>query len=301
MAIRNIVKIKSGSWIFEAFDVSLPKINTTVIEGKASPASLDEVTRIFAGKKSVEFSFSTYLKKLGSEGSLEPISDLIKATGFKLTEEDTDADSTNDTFIYTPADVSDAITTPDFEILIGDNYYMSILDCAVKSLKLSFKAGEPVIATFDLVGVFDSESMSGTITGNYDVKEPFKVSSLIVGSAVPQNFETFELTITNTLAERVDPTTDNIITGFIITKRTIEASIDPEFATLYNTEDVLNPFSIFAGTSNDSVKIEGSNVVVESRELGDRNGLVTSPLKLRFLPSSVGANDSITITFVKKS
>ena len=299
MAIRNIVKIKSGSWIFEAFDVSLPKINTTVIEGKASPASLDEVTRIFAGKKSVEFSFSTYLKKLGSEGSLEPISDLIKATGFKLTEEDTDADSTNDTFIYTPADVSDAITTPDFEILIGDNYYMSILDCAVKSLKLDFKAGEPVVATFDVVGVFGSESMSGSVTGNYDIKDPFVSKSLTLGSAVPSNFNAFELTIENTVAERVDPSSNNVITGFIITKRKIEASIDPELATLYNVEDILNPFTITAGSANDSVKIEGPNVVVTDRELGDREGLVTSPLKLKFLPSNPGSNDSITITFKK--
>ena len=299
MAVKNIVQIKSGSWIFEAFDVKLPKVNTAVIEGKGAPASLDEVTRVFGGKKSVEFSFSTYLKHLGTEGSLEPISDIIKAAGFTLAEQDTDNDSTNDTFIYTPAGISDVITVPDFEILIGDKYYIAVNDTAIKSMKLDFKAGEPVVATFDVVGVFGSESMSGSVTGNYDIKDPFVSKSLTLGSAVPSNFNAFELTIENTVAERVDPSSNNVITGFIITKRKIEASIDPELATLYNVEDILNPFTITAGSANDSVKIEGPNVVVTDRELGDREGLVTSPLKLKFLPSNPGSNDSISITFKK--
>jgi len=300
MAIRNIWKVKTGSWILEAFDISLPKVVTSVYEGKGSPNSLDEITRIVAGKKHVEFGFSTFLKRLGSEGSLEPISDIILSAGFKLTQEDSDSDGTNDTFIYTPIDLTDSQTLPTFELMADTGYYIRIVDCVVKEMKISFKAGEPAIITFSFVGALDMESLTGTVTGNYDNKDIFKVSSLTLGSDVPQNFETFELTITNTVAERIDPSSENVITGFIITKRNIEASIDPELANLYNVEQVLTNFSMQAGTTDDKVIIKGNNVVVKERELGNRNDLITSPLKLVFLPSLIGANDSIEITFVKK-
>ena len=300
MAIRDIWKVKVGSYIFEAFDIKRPHVIADTIERAGNPAGLDKSVGLVVGKKHVEFGFSTYLKHLGTEGSVPTITDLLKAAGFKLTEQDTDNDSINDTFVYAPVALSDAQVDVDVEMQADTGYHIAINDAVVKALKITAKIGEPITVEIDFQGVLLSEDTTTQITGNYDTKDPFVAKNLVLGSEVPTSFENFSLEISNDIAERIDPTSDNGITGFIITGQEITGSIDPE-ALIKSAGDQLSNFTIQAGSSTDMFKIEGVNVVIKDREFAERNGLLIVNLPLAFYPSAAGQNDALTITFKKVS
>ena len=300
MAIRDIWKIKIGTYIFEAFDIKRPHVIADTIDRAGNPAGLDKSVGLVVGKKHVEAGFTTYAKHLGSEGSLPTITDIIKAAGFKLTEQDSDNDGTNDTFIYTPAGLSDTQTFLDIEMQADTGYYAHIDNVVVKYLKITAKIGEPITVEIDFQGVLVSEDTTTQITGNYDTKDPFVAKSLTLGAGVPTSFENFSLEISNDIAERIDPTSADGITGYIITGQEITGSIDPE-ALIKNAGDQLSNFTIQAGSANDMFEVEGANVVVKDREFAERNGLLISNLPLAFYPSAAGQNDALTITFKKVS
>jgi len=299
MPIRDIWKIGIGSWIIEAFDIQRPKVVVDTIDRAGNPATLLQSTGIFAGKKRVQFGFSTYGKHLGSEGQNPVIADLLKAAGLTETKQDTDSDSTDDTFIYKTAAIGDASTFVDVKMMADTGYYIEINDAVVTQVRIIAKVGEPLIFAFTLVGTLVSEATSGTITGNYDTQDPFIVKEITLGSGVPQYFNAFELTIDNTVAERVDPSAAAGVLGHFITKQSIEGSIDPEFVIKHAAEELAS-FSILLGSTGDSIEIAGGKVLVKDMEPVEDNGLLRSNITLGFYDSASGANDALTITIVKK-
>lgn len=298
MPVRDIWKVKIGTYIFEVFDVKRPHKIVKTLERGGNPAGLDKSVGLTIGSTHVETGFKTYVKTLGTEGSYPTITDLIKASGFNLTTSDSDSDTIIDTFIYKPLSLSDTTTTLTIEMKVDNDYYIKITDAIVKSLKIDIKIGEPIVAEFDFVGVFSSEDTTTAITGDYDIKEPFISKSLTISSGVPDYFEAFSLEINNDVAERVSPSSTYGVQGYIITGQKITGSINPE-AILKSTGDVLTPFSIQVGSSTDYFKIEGAKVVITDRTFTERNGLLLVDLPLAFYPSAAGSNDALTLTFRK--
>ena len=284
--------IPSGSDVIEVFEVSVKPAHS-VLEKAPNPQYLNEVGDIIEGKRWLELSFKTYLKGAGTNQA-PVVGRFLQAAGFNES-----VDDVNGYAEYTPKNTSKSLT---IIAQADDGYELKGVGCIVKSFSIVGAVGDFLIAQFDVVGLFSSESATVTsLTPSYEDSDPLVVKGGTLGSGLSNNYwKNIEIAVANTQYEQPDASDTYGINAFVITGRRITGSFDPEAmsGTILYPGDLISGFSIALGdvSADNKVTITGANVkVADARDISGDNRVLRFSIPLIFLPSS--GNDELSIKF----
>jgi len=281
-----------GSDVIEVFEVSVKPAHS-VLEKAPNPQYLNEVGDIIEAKRWLELSFKTYLKGAGTSQA-PVVGRFLQAAGFSESVDDVSGYAE-----YTPSNTSKSLTI----IAQADNgYELKGVGCIVKNFSIVGAVGDYLIAQFDVVGLFSSESATVTsLTPSYENSSPLIVKGGTLGTGLADRYwKNLEIAVDNTQYEQPDASDTYGINAFIITGRRITGSFDPEVMneTILYPGDLISGFSISLGdiSADNKVTITGANVkVADARDISGDNRVLRFSIPLIFLPSS--GNDELSIKF----
>lgn len=254
-----------------------------------------------SGKRNFDITFKTELKGSGTAGTAyAPLGAGLIASGMVQTV------STGTSVTYAPTSAASgtgfygAGNSATIEIFMDGVKHIAA-GC-LGSWKLSGEAAKIGMVEFTFKGVYATPADVAFPTQTYNsTLPPILVSSALSVQSLSAICSKFELDYAAEVSERVDTRSSTGLLGFLITGRNPSGSFDPEFESvathdfftklLTNTEGA---FTIaFGGTAGNIVTIAGSKAQYNPFKYGDRNGIRTLDVPLRFNQSS--GDDELTI------
>lgn len=282
----------TGENFIEVVEASVPQIVSNVIEKRANPNSLIKTEASYSVKKHVEFTFTTYFRKIAGLSYPPRIAPLFKAAGFTET-------TGTDHIKYTPSTSIDTTVSVLAQYDVDLNpYEVKIKGAVVKSFTIKADLGDFILVEFTLQGVLESESATATsITPTDDTTQLIIAHSLATTAGI-ENLDHFEITVNNTIYESPDPSSTTTIGRYYVVAQEITGNIKGEFSNdfLPDAADEISSFNIGRSTyfaiegakvqlsEEDSVTID-NEVFVHSINLKFHDDNTGEPLSIKFYGS----------------
>ena len=285
----------------------------------------DVVTQIYA-----QISFTVELHGEGIDANnnvQEPrIGKLIEGCGFKkyTTTADVDSDTEDETSSYYYLPVSAIWGSSDFKTLSfaiyhgksASNAVLYKLKGAVGNMSFTGTVGSFPTLSFTFTGVLEgtpTDAAFPSTTYSTVDPNPWQGCDLSFDSQTFLAATRFEFNMNNVVAPRIDFQQPDGLIGFAINDRNPTGALDPEaclvsdydmFSKFKNGQTVALSIGPLGDDTNDKgniIKITAPAVQVTDYAFGDRDGILTWELPLKFCTSSASADDEIKIIFAYTS
>lgn len=283
----------SGTDAIEVFDFDF-KPSHTILEKAPNPTSLNDVSDIIEGKRWVEVSFKTYLKGSGMNGAPR-IGRLLSSAGFLLMM---GTGGGSNYASYTPQNDTSSIA---LLAQTDSGYCVKLKGGVVKRVSVTGTVGDFLIAQFNIVGIFDSESTTPeSLTPSFEASLPLVVKGGTLSGKLSNTYwKNFEVSIENTHYEQLNASDTYGIKRFYIVQRKIRGSFDPELSSdfiKYPGESLGNISISLSNGEDNIVEISAPKVkIAEAREINVDNRILRFSIPLIFLPNT--GNDEIKFKF----
>lgn len=255
----------------------------------------------YIGKKGASITFKTELVGSGTAGTAPALGTLFQACGMS----ETIVASTSVTY------------APDSDEAQGDGSSASVglfidgkrltLFGARGSCSLEYKAGEPVMASFTLTGVYGGVSDTALLSGiTYPTPTPkvFLGETLTLGgdTLVAENLT---LDIGNNVVLRPDVTIAEGYKAAAITERAPTVGVDPEEVlgatrndwSKYENATASALLVTLTGSAGNIVTLNAAESVVSGLSYGDRDGVLTNDIELALTDSASAGDGEYSIVF----
>ncbi len=299
-AVAGVAEALVAADVFIASDVTLtPAWTNTLNEGQSGFLSKEPGV---SGLQTATLAFTMALKASGVAATAPMFGELLKGCGF--------SETIAANVIYAPASPE---TTTTFRIHVPgfstDVLTFELIGC-MGNVVFTLKAGELYSGAFTFTGVGPAVTDGAVLAApTWETTQPqafIGTATLMDSVAVP--FETLTIDMGQEVGIRPDPSTSSA-TGVLtaqITNRRVVGTVDLEAAKLttfdiwtrVGANDVTGGIGMTpTGGAGFSLDFDLPKVRFHSPTIGDRNGVVTTPVSYEALRNGAAAgNDEFTIT-----
>jgi len=296
LANTNLAEVESGAMV--SYE---PAIEEEELIGVGFPQG-----NAIVGPEEASISLMAPMRTGGVEGTVGLIGLLLRCCGFKETASDTDSDSTDDRFIYTPSDIRSEWKDATIWGYTGDKSSNAAILRKMSNvmfggkISLDFNTGK---ATFqaDGKGAYNGPAVAGTqatTTASGVIRPALKgVTFSFMGESdlTPINME---IDFSQEPVVNLDPTTTSGKGITVVRGRKIKFTLKcyADSVTVFDPETYLRnrteaAFSLSWGTVPNKFTISSSKAQITGCPMSDENGITTWDLSGHF----VGNNFSVQI------
>lgn len=252
--------------------------------------SLDLISTI-SGKRFVEVTLKTELKGSGAAGTeYDPLSALIQACAFDVTV----AGGTSVTHVPVSDPSGAGMFGPGDSVTL-EIYYQNrkhIIAGCMGNMKPVLEAGKICMIEFTLKGIYAAPTDASAGTETFNATQPpvlFSATLTLMGSAT-RIANKFEFDCGNEISERPDMNEATALKGFVITGRAPTGTCDPEVDDVANFDEwalmlantEASTSLVLGGTAGNIITLTFPKTQIVGSGYGDRNGIRTAELALRF-------------------
>jgi hypothetical protein len=254
-----------------------------------------------SGLQSATLEFEMLLKASGTAATPPMFGELLLGCGF--------AETINASVVYTPASPETTLTLGVIVPGFSTDALSFVMAGCMGNVVFTLKAGEPYLAKFTFTGagpvVTDGAVLVPAAWESTAPQAYIGTATLMDAVAVP--FETLTIDMGHEVGIRPDPSTSST-TGVLaaqITDRRVTGTIDLEAEKLTvfdiwsraEDNDVTGGITMTpTGAAGYKLDFALPKVRFYSPTIGDRNGVMTTPVSFESCRSAVAGNDEITIT-----